>query len=191
MNRCAPAESAESGPVRVTGLAITSVSAAPGTVFTKIETPPARCARIAPVSSVIESWRGHAMLDRRFAATRLGWPVDVTLLPGKVLNAAVGLEPWRAEQATEGLLTREGYFIEAVSGILAEVNGFVMALPAGRRTLIVSEDYYAEVAIGEPIAFSELGEAIVREVDHPAAEPPTTRPSGESQGSDTETLEDE
>jgi hypothetical protein len=186
VNRCAPAEAADPGPVRVTGLAITSVSAAPGTVFTKIEVPPARFARIGPVTNVIESWRGKAMLDQSFAATRLGWPVDVTLLPGKVLDAAVGLEPWRAELATEGLVLREPYFVEAVSGILAEVNGFVMVLPAGQRTLIVSEDYYPEVAIGEPIPFSELGEAILLEIDHPATEPPTTSPSGEGEDGEDE-----
>jgi hypothetical protein len=181
MRSCGPAESAEAEIVRVTGLAITPPGVDEDRVFERLVTPAARLARLSPVSNVIETWRGRAMLDPKFQATVLGWPVDVTLIPGKVLDKVVGFEPWRGEQATEGLLGREAYFIEAVVGILTEVNGFVMALPGGQRTLIVAEEYFSEVQIGDPIAFSELGIAEEREVRDPAGDPQTEQAGGEDE----------
>lgn len=67
----------------------------------------------------------------------------------------------------------------------------MLHLPGGQRTLIVAEEYFSEVSIGDPIVFSELGEAMLMDIDHPAAEPPSERRSSDGGEGDEEKVEDD
>jgi hypothetical protein len=134
------------------------------------------------------------MLDERFKATRLAWPLEATLLPGTLLHPGVGLPTWKAQQAIDGLRHGEAHYVEAVTALLQKAKGLVLLLPGDFRALIVREAYFASSAIklGDPYYFSELDEA--EEIDTPeldqAAE--STEPyAAEGQGSSGEQPEDE
>lgn len=156
---CEPAQNAEPRRLRLSGMVLTSVGVDRDAVFEFRADPDCWVATVAPVSNVIDTWYGTAMLAPPFKATIKGWPVQATLSPGFVLSPEDGLELWSAERASRGLADREPHYVELVTEMLTDSAGISLALPGGLRSLIVSEKSFAgAVEIGEPFYFSELGE---------------------------------
>jgi hypothetical protein len=147
--------------MRVTGFIQTSHEVEPDEVFEIVQNPPSRLARVGPADKVLEPWRRQAMLDDRYKATRIAWALDARLFPGIVLHPDLGLPTWKAEQAIDGLMQGEPYFVENVTGLLARAKGVVLVLPGDLRALIVRESYFASgaIEIGGRLYFSELAEA--------------------------------
>ena len=142
-------------------MVITSINVKREDVFTTMSSPACRVAELRPVCNVLEDWHGSATLSSTFRVTKLGWPVEVSLRPGVEPEATDGMEPWRAERALNGLLHREPYFVETATWLLSESSGILLNLPGNARGLVVAESHFdSSVEVGEPIYFSELGEAI-------------------------------
>jgi hypothetical protein len=157
---CKPLSRAEPGTVTRTGVCITDLRATSGTVFSTVSEPPARVARVRRVANAYGNWREGLPLNSDFSPFALGWPLDVDLRPGFLLDADSGVPRWEAERAVEGLLAGEARYIELASGLLVEAQGCVLELPGGVNAVLVRADEFTScVTVREPLLLSGGGES--------------------------------
>jgi len=95
-----------------------------------------------------------------FDAFAMGWPVDIELSPGLLLDTASGLPVWEAERAVEGLINGEPKYIELASLILLEAKGCILKMPGEVSAVLIKEgDFATCVKVREPLLLSGGGEA--------------------------------
>jgi hypothetical protein len=157
---CEPLEEAETQDVIRSGLGITDLRATRGTVFTYVPNPsawllprlrPVRSAYGSPAKSAYDTYRESLPLAPIHTAFALGWPLDVRLEPGVLLDSDK-LPRWEAERAVEGLLAGEPRYIELASGLLVDSKGCILDLPGDMSAVLVrDEDFAGCINIREPV----------------------------------------
>jgi hypothetical protein len=155
---CEPLGQAKPADVHLVGIGVTDLRGTRSSVFRGIRAPKARLARIRPAASAYEGWSESLMLEG-FDAFAMGWPVDIDLSPGLLLDAASGLPGWEAERAVEGLINGEPKYIELASLILLEAEGCILKMPGEVSAVLINEgDFAACVKVREPLLLSGGGE---------------------------------
>lgn|GEM_PF-4376709 len=156
---CEPLNQAEPANVHLVGIGVTDLGGTPSSVFRRIRAPKARLARLRPAARAYEGWRETLMLEG-FDAFAMGWPVDIELSPGLLLDTASGLPVWEAERAVEGLINGEPKYIELASLILLEAKGCILKMPGEVSAVLIKEgDFATCVKVREPLLLSGGGEA--------------------------------
>jgi hypothetical protein len=157
---CDPLSQAQSADIQMVGIGVTDLGGARSSVFRRIRAPKARLARLRPVARAYESLRETMMLDESFSAFAMGWPLDIELNPGLILDTASGIPVWEAERAVEGLINGESKYIEMATLALLEAKGCILKMPGEVSAVLIREsDFPACVKVGEPLLLSDEGEA--------------------------------
>lgn len=128
---CKPVATAKPRTLRRVGMVLTHLDNGPESVFATINDPPARLARLRPVSTAFASWRDAAPLSPRFQARMKGWPVEAELRPGITVGPEQGLERWEAEKGLACLLTGDPEYVQLAREILDANDGCALELPGG------------------------------------------------------------
>lgn len=158
---CDPRSQGELADIHMAGIGVTDLGGTRSSVFRRIRAPRARLVRLRPAGRVYEGWRETLMLDEAFAAFAMGWPLDVELSPGLLLDTASGIPPWEAERAVEGLINGESKYIEKATLALLEAKGCVLSMPGEVSAVLIREDdFSACVQVGEPLLLSGGGEGL-------------------------------
>jgi hypothetical protein len=156
---CAPVKNAKPRTLKRSGLALSPLDRPKAELFELLEDPACRVARLRPVASAYESWRGALTLSSRYHARALAWPVVTAMRPGLAIGRDVGLDRWEAEQALEGLLSGEARYVDLAAHVLRGNTGFILELPEAVMGIVVAADEFDRtVEIGKP---SHLTEASV------------------------------
>lgn len=153
---CLPLEAAQPQQiVRLDDVALTSLKAGRDDVFVRAEDLGLRYARLQPVDTAYEVWRGSRTLAMKIRGRQKAWPVRTVMRSGIELCEEVGLEPWEAEQHFHGLVARKPKYVRLATGLLLTNTGFTLALPGEVTIVFVAESDFAEaVVIDDPIHLS-------------------------------------
>lgn len=152
---CDPLSQAERADIHMVGIGVTDLGGTRSSIFRRIRAPRARLTRLRPAGRVYEGWRETLMLDETFSAFAMGWPLDIELTPGLLLDTGSGLPVWEAERAVEGLINGESKYIEQATLILLDAQGCILKMPGGvSAVLIREEDFAGCVKVGEPLLLS-------------------------------------
>jgi hypothetical protein len=157
---CDPLSEAERSDVQTVGIAVTDLGGTRSSIFRRLRAPKARLVRLRPAGRVYEGWRETLMLDEAFAAFAMGWPLDIELSPGLLLDTDSGIPVWEAERAVEGLINGESKYIEMATLILLGAQGCILRMPGEVSAVLIREENFpACVKVGEPLLLSGGGEA--------------------------------
>lgn len=157
---CEPLIQAEPANVQMVGIGVTDLGGTRSSVFRRILAPKARLARLRPAALAYERWRETLMLDETFDAFAMGWPLDIELSPGLLLDTASGIPAWEAERAVEGLINGESKYIELATWALLDAKGCILKMPGEVSAILIRErDFPVCAKVGEPLLLFGGGEA--------------------------------
>ena len=152
---CEPLNRAEPTDVALAGIGITTLGGTRSSVFQRVQAPKSRLIRLRPARHAYEGWRESLMLSKAFTAFALGWPIDINLASGLLLDEAAGIPAWEAERAVEGITSGESKYIELATLALLEAQGCVLKMPNDvSAVLIRDEDFSSCVKVREPLLLS-------------------------------------